>query len=307
MKRHVITLAAALTIICSLCTVPLRAQEAGSLLDLVKDTTAETEYVNNAFKSTRVIMGQSIEMLGAGSLDFRILHRFGPITNGIDGLFGLDQSTMRFSFDYAPFNDLLVGFGRTTTDREYDGEIKYRVLHQSQGARFMPVSVVVVAGMMCETFPWLNTSRPNYFSSRLSYLWQAVIGSKVNEMFSVQVSPTVVHRNLPTVLIGNPDLSFHYPNDVYALGVGARVKITNRIAFTIDWFHTLNQLYPNGPAVYYDPLSIGFDIETGGHVFQVHVTNSNGMNERSFLTETTNNWAKGQIQLGFNISRMFQL
>ncbi len=275
----------------------LRAQEEEKgLLDLVKDSLPETEYVTNAFKSTRVINGQSIEMIGAGSLDFRILHRFGPISNGPEGLWGLDQSTMRFSFDYAPINDLLVGFGRSTAKREFDAYAKYRILQQSHGARNMPVSVVAVAGMTCETLPWEDTTHPNYFSSRLAYFQQVLIGSKISEDLSLQISPTLVHLNLVKT---NTD-----PNDVFALGVGGRFKITNRIAFTIDYYHAFNGMVSG---LNYDALAIGFDIETGGHVFQVHVTNTNGMNERAFIMDTYNSWGKGQIQLGFNISRMFQL
>lgn len=272
------------------------AQESGDLLDLVKDTTQETEYVNNAFKSTRVINGQSIEMLGAGTLDFRILHRFGAIKTGVDGLWGLDQSTMRFSFDWVPITDLQVGVGRSTANREYDALVKYRLLHQSTGARNMPVSVVLDAGVTCWTGPWTDPTRPNYFSSRLSYYQQVLVGSKLSEELSLQISPTLIHRNLvPTA--GDP-------NDIFALGFGGRFKLTNRIAFVVDYYHAFNGMVKD---LNYDPLSIGFDIETGGHVFQLHITNTKGMNERAFVTETYQNFFKGDIQFGFNISRVFQL
>ncbi|MDP4220608.1 MAG: DUF5777 family beta-barrel protein [Bacteroidota bacterium] len=270
------------------------AQE--SLLDLVKDTIPQTEYIKNAFKSTRIINGQSIEMLGAGSLDFRILHRFGPINGGPSQLFGLDQSTIRFSFDYAPFNDLLVGFGRSSIKKEYDGSVKYRLIQQSKGARQMPLSVVLVAGVTCETLPFPDQTISNYFTSRLAFFQQVLLGSKLNDDFSVQLSPTLVHRNLV-------DLKSD-PHDIYALGFGGRIRVTNRISFTFDWFHPFNGMKSG---LNYDPIAVGFDIETGGHVFQVHLSNSNGMNEKAFITETYNNWLKGGIQLGFNISRMFQL
>jgi hypothetical protein len=235
-------------------------------------------------------------MLGAGSLDFRILHRFGPINSGAGQLFGLDQSTVRFSFDYAPYNDLLFGIGRSTVKKELDGFVKYRLLHQSRGDRTMPLSVILVSGVTCETLPFTDPTIANYFTSRLAYFEQVLIGTKISDALSLQISPTLIHRNL---VILKTD-----PNDIYALGFGARIKLSNRVAFTVDWYHPFNGMTKG---VNYDPLAIGFDIETGGHVFQVHLSNSVGMNERAFITETFNNWTKGGIQLGFNISRIFQL
>jgi len=271
-----------------------------NLLDLVKDSVAEIDYVTNAFKSTRVINGQSIEMLGAGSLDFRILHRFGPINLGISQLYGLDQSSVRFSFDYAPFNDLLIGVGRSSLKKEIDGFIKYRLLHQSHGSREMPVSLILVAGMTLETLPWDDPTIPNYFTSRLAFFQQVIVGSKLSDILSVQISPTLVHRNL----VQQPSNPGDSINTIFAVGFGGRIKITNRIAMTVDYYHAFNGMVKG---LNYDPLAIGFDIETGGHVFQVHISNSVGMNERAFIMDTRNNWAQGGIQFGFNISRIFQL
>ena len=276
----------------------LQAQEATgtSLLDLVKDTIPQVDYISNAFKSTRIINGQSIEMLGTGSLDFRILHRFGPINSGAGQFFGLDQASIRFSFDYAINNDLLIGIGRSSARKELDGFIKYRLLHQSTGAREMPVSVVLVAGATCWTTPFADPTIANYFTSRLGFFQQILVGSKISDFITLQLSPTLIHRNLVD--------SSSIPHDIYALGFGGRIRLTNRVSLTFDWYHPFNGMTKG---VNFDPLAIGFDIETGGHVFQVHLSNSVGMNERSFITETYNNWAKGGIQLGFNISRIFQL
>ncbi len=273
----------------------LHAQES-SLLDDIKDTTATTEYVSAAFKSTRVVDGQSIEMLGKGSLDFRILHRFGPISGGTGTLFGLDQSYVRFGFDWAPINDLLIGIGRSSTKKEIDGFVKYRLLQQSRGARELPFSVVLVGGAVLNTLPFNDPAIPNYFSSRLNYFFQTLVGSKLTESISLQLSPTVLHRNLVNLQTD--------PNDIFALGFGGRIKLTNRVAFMVEYFHSFNGMVKG---VNQDPLSIGFDIETGGHVFQLHLTNSSGLNERAFLTDTFNKWARGEIQFGFNISRVFQL
>lgn len=272
-----------------------KAQDEESLLDLISDSTAEeTEYISYAFKSTRITNGGSIEMLGAGSLDFRVLHRFGPISQGVEEFFGLDQASTRLSFDYAPINDLLIGIGRSSVKKEIDGSLKYRLLQQSRGARTMPATVVLVAGMTCQTLPWSDTSRPNYFSSRLGYFFQTHVGSKLSEDLSLQLSPTLVHQNLVEEASD--------PNDIFALGIGGRIRITNRMSFTFEYYHAFNGMVED---VNYDPFALGIDIETGGHVFQIHVSNASGMNERAFITETYNSWK--DIRLGFNLSRVFQL
>lgn len=141
-----------------------------------------------------------------------------------------------------------------------------------------------------------DTSRKNYFSSRIGYYGQLILGRKFSEGFSLQFMPTVVHRNL----VATPG----DPNDMLAAGVGARLKLSKRISLNVDYYYRLN---PNPSDGTQNPLSVGFDIETGGHVFQLHFTNAVGMNEKVFLTETTNKWTKGDIQFGFNISRSFQI
>jgi hypothetical protein len=226
------------------------------------------------------------------------LHRFGPINSGPNNFFGLDQSTIRLSFDYAPYNDLLIGFGRSSKDtKDLDGFVKYRPFQQSIGAKVMPLSIVLVTGVTCRTSPYDDPNVANYLTSNLAFFQQILIGRKFSDDLSLQLSPTLVHYNLV------PLTTDHH--DIYALGLGGRIRITNRISFTFDWYHPFNRIASFDPT--YDPISIGFDIETGGHVFQVHLTNCSGMNERAFITQTTQSWLKGGIQLGFNISRIFQL
>jgi hypothetical protein len=177
-----------------------------------------------------------------------------------------------------------------------DGFFKYRLIHQATGSGAMPFSLLFVGGASLTTLKFADSTRKNYFSSRLGYYGQVIIGRKFSESFSLQFMPTVVHRNLvPT----KAD-----PNDLLAAGVGARFKLSKRMSFNVDYYYRIN---PNENDGTQNPLSVGFDIETGGHVFQLHFTNAVGMNEKVFLLETTNNWAKGDIQFGFNISRSFQI
>lgn len=273
------------------------SQDSTDLLDLVKQDPPKKEFVYNAFKSTRVIMAHSMEMLRPGVLDFRILHRFGRINGGAYEFFGLDgPATVRLGLDYGITDDLTVGFGRSTFNKELDGFIKYRVIHQATGIKPVPVSLVAIAGSTLTTLKWTDPTRENYFSSRVAYYGQAIIGRKFSEGLTLQLMPSVVHRNL----VPSPE----DPNDLFAAGIGGRIKLSRRISLNADYHYVIN---PNDAAPFHNPLSIGFDIETGGHVFQLHFTNSKGMNERAFLAATEYDWANGDIFFGFNISRAFQI
>ncbi len=263
------------------------------------DKETPRQYVTNAFKSSRVINGHSMEFIGKGVLDVRILHRFGYVNSGFENLFGLDQASMRFGFDYGVTKDLTIGIGRSTFDKEYDGFIKYRAIPQTTGGKHpSPVSVVLVTGSTIIGTKWADPSRKNYFSSRMGYYNEVIVGRKFNENFSAQIAPTHVHVNL----VSGKD----YTNDFFAIGLGARYKISKRTAFVVDYHYLIKS---GKDQTQFDlmknPLAIGFDIETGGHVFQLHFSNSNGMNEKAFITNTTHSWGKGEISFGFNLSRVF--
>jgi hypothetical protein len=264
------------------------------LLKLVNDSSASQKaWTTGAFKSSRVINGQSMEMLGKGVLDVRIMHRFGLISDGAKQFFGLDQASMRMGFDYGLGTNLTIGVGRSTLNKELDAFFKYRPVRQSDNG--MPFSLVWVSGIAVYTTPWADTSRKNYFSSRVAYYHEIIIGRKFSNAFSLQLTPVVVHRNLVT----NADQE----NNTFALGIGARLKLSKRTAFVVDYHPILAGREPGTK----DPLSVGFDIETGGHVFQLHFSNSTGMNEKAFLTGTTSDFWKGDIRFGFNLSRVFQV
>jgi hypothetical protein len=247
--------------------------------------------ISGTFHSTRVIHSQSVEMLAKGSLDVRILHRFGKLSDGVKELFGLDQASMRLSFDYGLSNWLTVGVGRSTYRKEYDGLVKIRMLQQSKS---VPVSLVGVAGIMVRTAD--ETSSSGYkptAGDRTSFYAQLVAGRKFSPGFSAQLSATLLHMNFV------PDESWQNTN--LAVGIGLRQKLSKRFAITFDHQVVLTQL----PDEHYFPLGFGFDIETGGHVFQLHFSNAIGMNERACLLETTDRFFKGEIRFGFNLSRMF--
>jgi hypothetical protein len=264
-------------------------------IELLDSTNEQiNERVTSAFKSPRVIMSHSIEMLEAGVLDFRILHRFGPLDGGIDEMFGLDDATMRLGLDYGLTNNFTIGIGRSTFLKELDGYLKYRLLSQSRGEKAMPFSLAIAAGSMIRLGKSVDSVMKAEAARRMGYYGQLIIGRKFSQAFSFQLSPIMVHQNLV-------DLKDD-PNNMFALGAGGRIKLTKRLSLNADYYYIFDPL--NGRR---NPLSLGFDIETGGHVFQLHFSNAEGMNERAFINETTNDWGSGGIRFGFNLSRVFQL
>ncbi len=295
MKKELFIFSFYLSLFCA--HAPLLAQEEGSLLDLIGEEET-TDYTTNAFKSTRVIMGNSMELLSPGTLDFRILHRFGQINRGAYEFFGLDNATMRLAFDYGLSKNLMIGVGRSTNKKEVDGFFKYRILWQSSGKKNMPVSLLWASGMTVNGLkdPTGIEEVKATFERRLGFYHQLIIGRKFNERFTLQLSPMLVHQNIVSSQV--------YPNDLFALGLGGRYKFTKRVAFVWDYFYAFNK-FPGFLSE--NPLSLGFDIETGGHVFQLHFSNAVGMNERAFMNDINSNWLKGEIQFGFNLSRVFQV
>ena len=284
---------------CFCLAIPFaRAQEEPSLLDLLGEEEETTEHVTNAFKSTRVVNGQSMEMLGAGVLDFRILHRFGKFSLGAYQMFGLDNASMRLAFDYGITPNLMVGIGRSTNKKEVDGFVKYRILWQSTGKKTMPVSLLWLSGVTVNGLkdPVGNPEVKPLFRRRMGYYHQLIVGRKFSERFTLQLSPTLVHTNIVQNRL--------IPNDLIAVGIGGRYKFSKRVALVWDYYYAVNS-FPNDP--FRNPLTIGFDIETGGHVFQLHFSNAVGMNERAFITDENGSWLKGDIQFGFNLSRVFQI
>jgi Membrane bound beta barrel domain (DUF5777) len=261
--------------------------------DTIFDSGKITEKLSSTFKSSRVINAHSVDMIYKGNLDFRILHRFGNVDKGIKQFFGLDEASMRMSFDYGISNNFTVGIGRSTYRKELDLFAKARLLQQSKGDKSIPLSLVLAAGACTWTEESFAAVKPD-FADRSSYYVQVLAGRKFSGKFSMQLSPIFLHSTMP---ISGTE------KNLFAMGGGARYKFSKRMAFTIDYHHVLNGLTSANK----NPLSAGVDIETGGHVFQLHFSNTTGMNERAYLSETYGEFFKGEIRFGFNLSRMFQI
>lgn len=270
------------------------------LFNLLEDEEQQlTEYASATFKATRILNGHSIERMQKKQLDFRIHHRFGQINSGAYEFWGLDQANIHLSLEYGITDWLMVGMGRGTYEKTYDGFIKLSPIRQSKGKRNIPVSVSYLSSIDMKSVKWSDEERDYPLSSRFSYTHQLLIARKFNNSFSLQLMPTVVHRNLVATELD--------PNDLFAVGAGGRIKLTNRISFNAEYYYIIKPVPDYMSSQVYNPLSIGVDIETGGHVFQLILTNSLAMTEKGFISETTGNWAKGDIHFGFNISRVFAL
>jgi Membrane bound beta barrel domain (DUF5777) len=267
-----------------------------SLLDELGADEKTIDYAKYSFKTNRIINMHSLENTAEGVLDMKISHRFGVVDQGIYDLFGLDYATQRIGFDYGVTDDLCVGVNRNSVKKALDGFVKYRILRQSTGKVNMPVTLSVLSSLACETQKWANPARDNKFSSRLFYTNQILVGRKFNDVFTLELAPTMVHRNLVATKSEK--------NTVFAMGVGGRVRLNRRTTFNAEYIYVLPNQLGDG---YKNSLSIGFDIETGGHVFQLHFTNSISMSEYSFITQNTESWGKNAVRFGFNVSRVFTM
>ncbi len=252
----------------------------------------EKTYVQGLFRGTHVVSGQSAETQRAGNLDFYIGHRFGTFNSGFYEWFGLDNASMRTEFAYGITDWLAIGMGRTTNSKEYDSFLKARLLRQSN---VMPLSITYNGGFYVSGVA-PDPNLPLLFRHRLSFSNQFIVARKFNDRVSMQIMPTHVHINLVETATD--------PNDLFSLGIAGKVQVTKNLALTGEYYFTPNAFLLTGNT---RPLSIGFDINTGNHVFQLHLTNAGGMQEKAIIGNTTGTWANGDIMIGFNMVRTFKL
>lgn len=275
----------------------IRAQDS-TLLHMLNDSMSAHKgrsYVTGTFKATHIINTQTIESPAQNNLNFVIQHRFGTVNSGAYNFFGLDNATLRLGLDYGITDRLAVGIGRSSYLKTFDGYLKYKLLRQTEGGA-MPVSVSLLGAVTNYTQEFTEETYLNA-KYRTAYATELLIASKISSHLSLQVTPTFLHYNLvPTE---------NDKNNVFAVGVGGRMKITHRMSVNAEY-----DIVPSGQVVsttVHNSFSLGWDIETGGHVFQLVFTNSQSMVESQYLTQTTGTWGKGDIYFGFNISRNFNL
>lgn len=282
---------------------PLQAQE--DLLNLLETQLDEPEsidYTTATFKTTRVITSRSVMLPYKGEMQFLIAHRFGRVNGGWRDFFGLDQANIRFEFEYGINDWLSVGFGRSNVFKMWDGFARANFLRQSTGRRRMPITAQFLASVAMTSGEWTQPNRENYISSRASYVFQMIVARKFTPDLSLQVMGTMLHKNLVT---SNED-----KNDIFMVGTSGRYLLTNKFSINMEYHY----LIPDRVVTAIDApksdhsFSIGFDLETGGHVFQVMATNNLGMSEHQYFTSATGGqWLKGDIHIGFNVNRVFTL
>lgn len=261
--------------------------------DLLKDIdtvqTENTEISQPAFKALQIVTGQSTKLTAKKEWYIVVAHRFGDVSRGFKDFFGLDDASTKLGVIYGATDWLSLSLSRETNLKTFEGGAKYRLVQQNEN---FPVDVVGYNVMAVNT----ELSKDNYphlqFGDRLSYLTQALISRRFSDKFSLQFTPSYVHKNLYEPSVEDKDQFF--------TGLGGRYKISKRISINAEYF-----LNFDNHSFYKNPLSLGMDLETGGHVFQLLFSNSQLNSDIGYLTNATGKWEKGQIFFGFNLYRVF--
>ena len=281
------------TLICFITIGSTFSQD--ELMDLLDDTSQELFPVIATFKATRVVNMQSVELPRQKTLEFMVQHRFGSIKNGFYDLFGLDEAVVHYDLKYGISDKIAFGLGRSSWRKTYDFMLKIKLFNQTQGrGKTIPFSLVVFSNVGVDTYRKDGITQ-NKISSKMKYLNQFILGRKFNSRFSAQISPSWIHKNLVSTNLDKHDL--------FSFGLGGRIKLTNRSSINGDYF------FPIGSRAnhYKAGWGLGCDIETGGHVFQLMITNSRGGYEGSYIEDATGSFNNKNIFLGFNITRSFTL
>ena len=291
------------------------------LLGLIEDKKNEgPKKVYATFKTTKIGNAQTIETVKRNHLDFRISHRFGdiynsdlpnPLNNMGQTFIGFEGAKdIRFSFDYGITDNITIGIGRSRMNHIIDGSIKWRILEQT--ANFsIPVSVAFFSstGYSHDPTSVIYSGVVKDFSTnelhRFNYFNQVIIASKLTEWLSLELLPSYMYRNFIKENL-NTNNNEYDVNGFFTMGFGGRLKMSKRVSFIGDYFYNFAKFYQNNDNVF-NPLSLGFEIETGGHVFSLFVTNAGGLIENNFIPYTLDTWTKGQVKFGFCISRTFAL
>lgn len=275
--------------------------------DLLNELDSDSEVdnrVTSVFKSLKVVNFESTKLANKKDFYLIVAHRFGSVQNGIDDFFGLDQSVTQIKFIYGVTDWLNLGAARSSNQKKYGLHAKYRLIYQETDG--FPVTIVGYNLITANTALKDNIYPNIEFQDRLTYTSQLLVSRKFNDNLSLLLAPSYVHENLATRSYVEQEngttIAYDEENDQFAIGVGGRYKISKRVSINIDYGFHLNR---NSNSVYNNPLSIGADIETGGHVFQMHFTNAQAMFEEGFITQGQGDWSDGNFFFGFNLVRVF--
>lgn len=259
------------------------------LLNSLDTNQTPDNYSTATFKALQLVTLQTTKMPAKKEFYFVVSHRFGSVENGLDSFFGLDNATTKLGGIYGITDWLSVNVSRHTLNKMYETGIKYRMARQ--GSNF-PLDIVGYSVADINTFLEKKQYPGLEFKHRLAYVQQLLLSRKVNEKLSLELVPSFVHKNLY-----NPDIE---RDNQFSFGGGGRYKITKRLSVNLEYMHNFDK-----PKFYKNPLSVGLDVETGGHVFQLLFTNSQAMSESGYLTNASGEWGKGNFFFGFNLYRVF--
>ena len=246
--------------------------------------------VENVFQGTRFIHSQSANLAEKGELLMLLQHRFGDIDGGLYQLFGLDQALMRIGFEYGLNDNLNIGIGRSTFMKTYDVSGKFQISQQNSD---FPLSLAISAESSIPTIRDYFPENKNNFSEKLSYN-AAIHIAKTFKKFGVQISPGFLKSGYLPVLNEN--------KNIFILGLGSSFAISRKVSLNMEYLYNSYKNTNNK-----NPLSIGVDIDTGGHLFQLVFGNTQAMFTQALHTQTTGNWEKGNLFFGFNLIREFNL
>ena len=269
--------------------IPLLSFSQNDLLAGI-DSTATKENVTSAFKGLKIVNLESTKLAAKGDLYFIVAHRFGSVKDGFEGFFGLDNANTQLKFVYGLTDYLTISAARS--ELAYDFSTKYSLLNQKTEG--FPVSIAGFSSLAINNTLKESLYPKLTFNDRFTFVQQLLISRKFSEKLSLEIAPTVFHENFIDNALQN--------NTQYAIGMGGRYKLSKRWSLNIDYAAHLNRA---SNSLYKNPLSIGFDLDTGGHVFQMHFTSSQGIHEAGYLGQTTGDWTKGDVFFGFNLLRVF--
>ncbi len=284
--------------------LPVSIFSQDDLLNNLESEAVIDKTVTATFKGLKVVNFESTKLADKNDFYFVVAHRFGSVKNGFKDFFGLDNAVTQLKFIYGFTNWLNVGVARSSFQQKYGAHLKYRLIPQEREG--FPITIVGYNLVTINTSLEKDQYAKLEFEDRLTYTSQLLLSKKFGESFSLLLAPTYIHENLATrsreVLANGSTINYDEEANQFALGLGGRYKISNRVSINADYGLHLNR---NDHSSFRNPLSVGVDIETGGHVFQMHFTNAQAMFEEGFIVQGQGDWSDGNFFFGFNISRVF--
>ena len=256
----------------------------------------ERDVIDKTFPESRMVNGQSVDLVPEGVLKFIISHRFGAVNEGIYNFFGLDDANMRIGFDYGINRWLAIGIGRSSLNREYDGYFKCKLIRQKNGQSSFPFTLTWYSDMAIQTIRDENPDIETDVVQRTTYAHQLLMARKFSPSFSLQIAPTLIYRNYVE--------TSEESHEVYSIGIAPKLQLTKALSVNVEYYYVLEDQLKEE---FENSLAIGFNFETKGHVFQLSMGNSRGLIEKAFITETTDKWEDGELHIGFHITRDFKI